>query len=70
MVVPRKGEPTTHHLRDVAKPEVTKKGVGFGKLGVNLKLRGIPFRVQGRKKDVDELLFTLQQALQRGRGRW
>lgn len=70
VVVPKKGDVVVHHLREVAKPEATKKGVGFGKLGMSLKLVGIPFRVQGKKKDVDEFLFTLQQILQRNRGTW
>lgn len=59
-----------HHLMEVAKPEDTKKGVGFGKLGIHLKLYGIPFTVQGKKKEVDELLFTLQQILAKNRRNW
>lgn len=60
----------SHHLMEVAKPEDTKKGVGFGKLGMSLKLFGIPFTVQGKKKDVDEFLFRLQQIISKNRGKW
>ena len=59
-----------HHLMEVAKPEDTKKGVGFGKLGMSIKLFGIPFTVSGKKKDVDEFLFTLQQVISKNRGKW
>jgi len=59
-----------HHLMEVAKPEDTKKGVGFGKLGITVKLYGIPFTVQGKKKEVDEFLFTLQQVISKNRGKW
>ena len=60
----------SHHLMEITKPLETKKGVGFGKLGIQLKLFEIPLTVAGKKKDVDELLFTLQQIRQRNRGRW